>query len=60
MSAFKKGKEEDLSNGRPVNLTSVPRKVMEQLILYAISKKLEEKKVIRRSQHRFQGEIMLD
>ena len=60
MSVFKKGKEEDLGNYRPVNLTSVPRKVMEQLILDAISKKLEEKKVIRRSQHRFQGEIMLD
>lgn len=50
---FKKGKKEDLGNCRPVSLTSVPGKVMEQLVLDAISKQLEETKVIRNSQHGF-------
>ena len=44
---FQKGKKEDLGNYRPV---SVPGKVTEQLILDVISKKMEEKKVIRSSQ----------
>uniref|UniRef100_A0A8B9PKM6 Reverse transcriptase domain-containing protein n=1 Tax=Apteryx owenii TaxID=8824 RepID=A0A8B9PKM6_APTOW len=53
---FKKGKEEDPGNYRPVSLTSIPGKVMEQLILNAISKHVEEKKVIRSSQHAFTKE----
>jgi len=48
---FKKGKEEDPGNYRPVSLTSIPGKVMEQLILDVVSKQVEEKKVIRSSQH---------
>jgi len=50
---FKKGKKEDSGNYRPVSLTSIPEKVMEQLVLDAISRKLEVKKAIRSSQHGF-------
>ncbi|GAB0209695.1 mitochondrial enolase superfamily member 1 [Grus japonensis] len=44
---FKKGKKEDLGNYGPVSLTSIPGKMMEQLILGIINKHVEEKKVIR-------------
>jgi len=37
----------------PVSLTSILGKVMEQLILEVINKQVEEKKVIRSSQHAF-------
>jgi len=50
---FKKGKKEDPRNYRPVSLTSSLGKMMEQLVLDVISKQVEEKKVIRSSQHRF-------
>jgi len=50
--AFIKGKKEDPENYRPVSLTSIPGKVMEQLILDVISKK-EEVKIIKSSQHGF-------
>ncbi|GAB0208125.1 mitochondrial enolase superfamily member 1 [Grus japonensis] len=51
--AFKKGKKEDPGNYKPVSLTSIPGKVMEQLILDVISKHVEEKKVIGSGQHGF-------
>jgi len=49
---FQKGKKE-LGIYRPVSLTLNLEEVMEQLILDVISKEVEEKKVIRSSQHGF-------
>ncbi|PKU45114.1 rna-directed dna polymerase from mobile element jockey- hypothetical protein [Limosa lapponica baueri] len=49
----KKGKKEDLGNYRPVSLTSMPGKMMEQLILGFISKHMKERKAIRSNQHGF-------
>jgi len=46
---FKKGKKANLGNYRLICLTSIPGKVMEQLILEVVSKQVEEKKVIRSS-----------
>ncbi|KFW05647.1 RNA-directed DNA polymerase from mobile element jockey, partial [Fulmarus glacialis] len=43
---FKKGKKEDPGNYRPVSLTWIPGKVMEQLILETISRHIKEKKII--------------
>ena len=50
---FKKGKKEDPGNYRPVRLTSIPGKVMDQLIMEVTIMQVEEKKVIRSSQHGF-------
>jgi len=50
---FKKGKKEYPGNYRLVNFTSIPRKMMEQLILEVIIKQVEEKKVIRSSHRGF-------
>jgi len=50
---FKKGKKEDPGNYRLLSLTSILGKVMEQLILDVIINQVEEKKVIRSSQHGF-------
>ncbi|GAB0181145.1 mitochondrial enolase superfamily member 1 [Grus japonensis] len=50
---FRRGKEEDPGNYRPVSLTSIPGKMMEQLLLGVTSKHVEEKKVIGSGQHEF-------
>lgn len=50
---LQKGKKEDVENYRPVSLTYVPGKVVELFILDVISKQVEEREVIRHSQHGF-------
>uniref|UniRef100_A0A493TF21 Reverse transcriptase domain-containing protein n=1 Tax=Anas platyrhynchos platyrhynchos TaxID=8840 RepID=A0A493TF21_ANAPP len=50
---YKKGRRADLGNYRPVSLTSVPGRLMEQIILSVITRHLQGNQVIRSSQYGF-------
>ncbi|KAJ7417534.1 RNA-directed DNA polymerase from mobile element jockey-like protein [Willisornis vidua] len=53
MPIHKKGCKEDPGNYRPVSLTSVPGRVMEQIILNAITQHLQDGQGLRPSHHGF-------
>ena len=47
------GKKEEPGNYRPVSLTSIPGKILEQIVKWSLSKHLGDNAVITRSHHEF-------
>ena len=58
----KKGQKDDPGNCRPVSLTSVPGKVMVQIILSAIMRHVQDNQVINQAQSAwvYERQILLD